>query len=381
MTASQRLQNANTTSQRKARQALQSSGGLTLTGASPLSKEEKQQLEACEEVIERGFRTWYEVGEALLHIRDNRLYRAEHRTFEDYCRERWSMSKTNANRLIAGSEVISNLTPMGVILDNERQARELTPFAPDEQRLIVEVAKEVFGDKPVTASDIKSLGTVLREIKDTKAIDNGDGKSIPVASSSIIHLKAAVTEETYERMKRQEMHIAESRERRLSPQARATDEFEWYTPPRYLDAARAVLGQIDLDPASSFAANTTVRAACIYTLDDDGLTQPWEGRVWLNPPYGTSGPAFVARLIEAFNAGDVTEAITLVNANSCDAKWFQPLWDHTLCFTHHRIDFISPHGEKASSSTHGSVFVYLGSRQSVFAEHFRPFGAVVARVG
>jgi hypothetical protein len=50
-----------------------------------------------------------------LEIRDSRLYRQEFDTFEDYCRERWKMSKTNANRLIDAAEVATNVTPIGVI--------------------------------------------------------------------------------------------------------------------------------------------------------------------------------------------------------------------------------------------------------------------------
>lgn len=50
---------------------------------------------------------------------------------------------------------------------------------------------------------------------------------------------------------------------------------EWYTPPEFVEAARSVLGKIDFDPASSAAANETVRAEAYMTADDDALTQPW----------------------------------------------------------------------------------------------------------
>jgi hypothetical protein len=59
----------------------------------------------------------------------------------------------------------------------------------------------------------------------------------------------------------------------------------WYTPAEYVDLARSVLGQIDVDPASNALAQKTIRAATFYTKDDDGLTKPWKGKVWLNPPY------------------------------------------------------------------------------------------------
>lgn len=62
---------------------------------------------------------------------------------------------------------------------------------------------------------------------------------------------------------------------------------EHYTPPEITDGMREVFGaDIDLDPASSAAANELVRARRFYTKADDGLSLPWEGTVWLNPPGG-----------------------------------------------------------------------------------------------
>ncbi|MDP8929537.1 MAG: phage N-6-adenine-methyltransferase [Actinomycetota bacterium] len=63
-----------------------------------------------------------------------------------------------------------------------------------------------------------------------------------------------------------------------------TGNVEWYTPRPYLDAAVAVMGAIDLDPASCDLAQRNVRAVRYFTTEDDGLRQDWWGRVWLNPP-------------------------------------------------------------------------------------------------
>src|SRR5260221_7395603 len=63
---------------------------------------------------------------------------------------------------------------------------------------------------------------------------------------------------------------------------------EWFTPSRYIEAARLVMGSIDLDPASCSEANQTVKAKRYYSIDDNGLEQPWYGNIWLNPPYGRS---------------------------------------------------------------------------------------------
>ena len=53
------------------------------------------------------------------------------------------------------------------------------------------------------------------------------------------------------------------------------------------------MGGIDLDPASCAEANKIVQAKQFYSQRDDGLKQPWFGRIWLNPPYGRFAPKFV----------------------------------------------------------------------------------------
>jgi ParB family chromosome partitioning protein len=160
----------------------------------------------------------------------------------------------------------------------------------------------------------------------------------------------------------------------------ASDENEWYTPVKYIKAARKVLGRIDLDPASCPEANKTVRARTIYTSEDNGMEQPWFGAVWLNPPYGRLAGQFIQRLVLEYQGDFIESAIALVNAHCTDTEWFQMLWDHPLCFTDHRIDFNSNGREKKTTSTHGSVFAYLGQDVAAFKLQFEKFGHIVRKI-
>jgi hypothetical protein len=151
---------------------------------------------------------------------------------------------------------------------------------------------------------------------------------------------------------------------------------EHYTPKQYLDAAREVFGgSIDLDPASCAEANQVVHATEFFTAEDDGLTKPWHGNVWLNPPYGRHVGDFVAKFIEECKADHTKAGIVLVNAHCTDTDWFQPLWNGVLCFTNHRVNFYGD--DVRSGSTHGSVFVYFGPDGERFAQAFKQFGVVV----
>lgn len=155
---------------------------------------------------------------------------------------------------------------------------------------------------------------------------------------------------------------------------------DWYTPAVYVEAARATMGGIDLDPASCELANTVVRASRYYDKETNGLMQNWYGRVWLNPPYGRSQrrsnqDIWSSQLIEQYSQGKIEQAVLLVNANF-DTRWFQALWSYPICFVDHRIDFWSPHAP-SSSATHGSVFVYFGTHLERFASCFTPIGTII----
>jgi hypothetical protein len=155
-----------------------------------------------------------------------------------------------------------------------------------------------------------------------------------------------------------------------------TGEFERYTPVRYVEAVREVLGEIDLDPASCEAAQRTVKAECFYTERDNGLVEPWLGRVFLNPPYHKKLlPDFVDKLVAEIAADHVTEAILLVN-NCADTEWFDTALraSGSVCFAHGRIKFLQPKGDPVEP-TQGQAFLYFGTHPDRFEAVFHRIGS------
>lgn len=172
---------------------------------------------------------------------------------------------------------------------------------------------------------------------------------------------------------------------------RAEKSQEWFTPARYIEAARQTMGGIDLDPASCAEANLIVKAEHYYTKEDNGLLQEWShagrsARVWCNPPYGrslnyNSGNAglFAKKLLTEYHDGHIEQAVLLTTVQN-DARWFQPLWQFPICFSNHRIHFYTTHPTKKNpTATHmfGTAFVYVGSNIERFTEMFARFGVVV----
>jgi hypothetical protein len=131
---------------------------ITTQEQTALTSAEQQRLQQFETTIERGLQTFYEVGYALAEIREQRLYRAEYGTFEDYCRDRWQMSDSRARRLIYSSEVVDNVksVPIGTLPTNEAQTRPLAKLPAEEQGPAWEEAVERSGGKP-TARHVEEV--------------------------------------------------------------------------------------------------------------------------------------------------------------------------------------------------------------------------------
>ena len=162
--------------------------------------------------------------------------------------------------------------------------------------------------------------------------------------------------------------------KKKSPVAKSGDD-EWYTPRNVLDCVRAVMGRIDLDPASNDAANEVVGAAKYYTQADNGLAQEWHGKVFLNPPYkdtnGDTGKrAFIAKLVEEYRAGNVIEAC-LVCPIDFSPRWGDPIREHAtaICPSKGNFKFWKADDPNATPQGMGSMLVYFGDNPDRFAEH------------
>lgn len=133
-----------------------------------LSIDERNELERCEVVIKQGLEIAIEVGQALSTIREKRLYRLEFDTFEDYCLHKWGKRRQVVNRMIAASDTLLNLEPMGSILpQSERQTRPLTQLQPEAQREawkeVVQQAEQT--NQPITAAKVQDVVNTFKQAK------------------------------------------------------------------------------------------------------------------------------------------------------------------------------------------------------------------------
>lgn len=140
-----------------AREVAHVSNGIeNVTG--DLTPAESRHLLMLERRIERGLQTFREVGEALVEIRDKRLFRMSHPTFEAYVGERWQLARARAYQLMGAAEVAKVLGPSGGDLVNEAQARELVPLLHTDPKLVPKAWEEIKATgQPITAPSIRKV--------------------------------------------------------------------------------------------------------------------------------------------------------------------------------------------------------------------------------
>jgi site-specific DNA-methyltransferase (adenine-specific) len=102
----------------------------------------------------------------------------------------------------------------------------------------------------------------------------------------------------------------------------------WPTTPEVFARLNRRFGPFHLDPAAS---PENAKAPRYFTVDDDGLQQPWRGRVWLNPPYGKVIGRWLAKAVQSVQSGEAEVVVCLLPAR-VDTKWWQdtviPFADH-----------------------------------------------------
>lgn len=154
---------------------------------------------------------------------------------------------------------------------------------------------------------------------------------------------------------------------------------EWYTPPEYIELARAAMGSIDTDPATSEFANKTVNAPLYFTAEDDGRVQEWQGNVWMNPPYAQPLMSDFAEAVTAkYLGGEINQACVLVN-NATETAWFQRLMDAAtaVAFLRGRVRYLDAQGNPANTPLQGQAIVYMGERVGEFKAAFAERGRVL----
>jgi hypothetical protein len=124
-------------------------------------------------------------------------------------------------------------------------------------------------------------------------------------------------------------------------QSAAAKTETWLTPPH----VHTSLGPFDLDPCAALLHPHWV-APRAFTEIDDGLSKPWEGRVWLNPPYGAKTGVWLKRLVAHGNG------VALIFARTETAMFFEHVWRRAdaVFFFEGRLHFHFENGTRAPTN-------------------------------
>ena len=265
-------------------------------------------------------------------------------------------------------------------LNGERRHITASQLAAVAVELLPELKREAKERQRVRKGN--QAGATVEKIPDLSAGQSRD-QAAAIVGANPRYVSDAETikresPEVFNAIKSGELTVPQAKEQVRPHVSHNAGEHEWYTPKEYIEAARDVMGVIDLYPATSEEAQKCVLAETFYTKEDDGLTKPWRGNVWLNPPYSQPAVAsFVDKLLDSVGTGDAPHAILLVN-NATDTRWGQDALSsaRVACFPGRRIKFLDTNGNPGAP-LQGQMILYYGNDSEGFVSRFSKFGTCV----
>ncbi|MGG6295244.1 DNA N-6-adenine-methyltransferase [Leptolyngbya sp. AN02str] len=385
----------------------QSSAAIAPATPAEIVPGDEERLDLLEEQISEGLeqieagkqRVWQAVAE----IQQHQLWRVSgHESFESYCKQRWGWERSNAYEVAEAGKITNELQESG-IPDSElptsvSQTRELKKIAPEQRAEALRTAIATTNGKPTAKAIRAAVQATEQPIVCKPAITPEEfNREMQRSTFTGCHLcKHRMLTDSGDRywcdlgefddtllLKHNWMEMNEGCKSYATP---ATQPFregdEWGTPDTpdhpIITKARLVFGgEITLDPASNDLAQQTVQAKHYYTIQTNGLKQPWFGNVWLNAPY--SFPLielFNERLIEHWQEQKITAALSITN-NATETGWYQELavaCTLRLDFTG-RIPFHNPY-KTGESNRQGQSLFYFGHHPERFIKAFGEYGLI-----
>jgi len=263
--------------------------------------ETSQRRADLESTIRRGIDTFVDVGLALLAIRDERLYRETHDTFELYCSDVWGWTRRRANQLIGAAGVVQNLGTMVPISGiSERAIRPLVGLPPEEQQEIIERAIEIVGGASPDSHTVQRL--VDERHRNAKA-----------------------------------PHIQSRR-----------------TPMWLFDQINQRFGPFLLD---AFADKNNALCDEFYTREQDGCVQPWVDATFGNPEFENMAPP----LSQAVKQAELGVRSCIIGPVGCSQVWYHELAIRgTVYVPDRRINFDMPDGTPTDGSDRDTIVMLFG---------------------
>ncbi len=149
-----------------------------------LTNKEQGRLIELESVISKSVRAFLDVGEALVEIRDHKLWRSRFESFEEYCESRWSFKRSRASQIINAFEVAKSIQPTsqgGVTTvtgsrevafspANEGQVRPLISLPPAERQAVWDEAVKLASGRQPTSTDVEAAKVRVLTRQDVAAM-------------------------------------------------------------------------------------------------------------------------------------------------------------------------------------------------------------------